>query len=53
LALTDDYVPEAWACGALALDIDDLNSLTPSKYKHTKSFQSYSNFLKVLISDKK
>jgi len=53
LALTDDYIPEAWACGTLVLDIDDLSSLRPNKYKHTKNFQSYSNFLKVLISDKK
>lgn len=53
LALTDDYVPEAWACGSLVLDIDDLGSLKPNKYKQSKSFQSYANFLKVLISDKK
>lgn len=53
LALTDDYVPEAWACGASVLDVEDLDSLKPTKYKNAKTFQSYSNFLKVLISDKK
>lgn len=53
LAITDYYVPEAWACGARVLTIEDLKSLTPNKFKNSKSFQSYANFLKVLLSDKK
>lgn len=53
LAITDYYVPEAWACGTKVLEIDDLESLEPNKFKNSKSFQSYANFLKVLLSDKK
>jgi len=53
LALNDDYVPEAWACGCKVLEISDLNLLMPTKYKSNKNFQSYSNFLKVILSDKK
>lgn len=53
LALDEDYVAEAWACGCEVLTIDDLKILTPSKYKHGKTFQSYSNFLKVLLNAKK
>jgi hypothetical protein len=52
LAINDYYVAEAWACGCTVLVIEDLESLTPSKYKHSKNFQSYSNFLKVLLSAK-
>jgi hypothetical protein len=53
LALDEDYVAEAWACGCDVLTIEDLESLCPSRYKHKKSFQSYSNFLKVLLNAKK
>lgn len=53
LALDEDYVAEAWACGCEVLTIDDLKILIPSKYKHGKTFQSYSNFLKVLLNAKK
>lgn len=53
LAITDYYVPEAWACETKILTTDDLESLKPNKFRKTKSFQSYTNFLKVLLSDKK
>lgn len=53
LAITEDYVAEAWACGCEVLTIDDLTTLIPSKYKHSKSFQPYTNFLKGLVSAKK
>jgi len=53
LAITDYYVPEAWACGTKVLTIEDLDSLKPNRFKSSKSFQSYANFLKVLLSDKK
>jgi len=53
LALNDDYVAEAWACGCEVLTIEDLSSMQPKKYKNAKFFQSYSNFLKGLISAKK
>jgi hypothetical protein len=53
LALEEDYVPEAWACGSKVLTVEDLVSLEPKKFKSSKNFQSYSNFLKVLLSDKK
>lgn len=52
LALTDYYVPEAWACGCTVLCIDDLKTLKPTKFKNDKYFQSHSNFLKVLLSGK-
>jgi hypothetical protein len=52
LAISDYYVAEAWACGCTVLTIEDLTSLIPSKHKHSKNFQSYSNFLKVLLSAK-
>lgn len=53
LAISDEYVPEAWACGTKVLVVDELQSLKPTKFKNSKSFQSYSNFLKVLLSVKK
>lgn len=53
LAITDDYVAEAWACGCEVLTIDDLDTLKPSTYKHSNAFQPYTNFLKGLVSVKK
>lgn len=53
LAIDDYYVPEAWACGCGVLSIEDLDTLKPSKYKYSQNFQSYSNFLKGLLSAKK
>lgn len=53
LALNNDYVPEAWACGCKVLIVPDLDSLVPTKHKNSKNFQSYGNFLKVILSDKK
>jgi hypothetical protein len=53
LALNEDYVAEAWACGCEVLSTKDLDSLKPSIYKHSKAFQSYSNFLKGLLNAKK
>ena len=52
LALNEDYVPEAWACDSIVLTVNDLQSLTPTQFKNSKYFQSYSNFLKVLLSGK-
>ncbi|NBX73099.1 MAG: hypothetical protein EBQ89_02240 [Alphaproteobacteria bacterium] len=51
LAINDDYVPEAWASQCLVLSKDDLETLQPTTYKNSKSFQSYSNFLKVLFRE--
>jgi hypothetical protein len=53
LAITDDYVAEAWSCNCTVLCIEDLDNLQPSKFKYPSFFQSYSNFLKVLLSEKK
>jgi hypothetical protein len=52
LAINEDYIPEAWACGCIVLTIDELKDLKPQKYKHSKKFQSYSNFLKGIIHDR-
>jgi hypothetical protein len=53
LAITDDYVAEAWSCGCEVLTVDDLDTLKPSTYKHSNAFQPYTNFLKGLVSVKK
>jgi len=52
LAITEDYIPEAWSCKCCVLSTDDLDSLKPTKFKYSSSFQSYSNFLKGLLSEK-
>lgn len=53
LAITEDYVAEAWTCGCKVLTVDDLGTLEPSTYKHSNAFQPYTNFLKGLVSVKK
>lgn len=53
LAITELYVPEAWACDCIVLSLDDLETLQATTYKHSQNFQSYSNFLKGLLSVKK
>lgn len=53
LATTEEYVAEAWACGCEVLTVDELETCEPSVYKNSKTFQSYTNFLKGLISVKK
>lgn len=53
LAITEDYVAEAWACGCKVLTVGELDSCEPSIYKNSKTFQSYTNFLKGLIGVKK
>jgi hypothetical protein len=53
LAITEDYVAEAWACGCEVLTVDELKTCEPLVYKNSKTFQSYTNFLKGLISVKK
>lgn len=53
LAITNDYVAEAWACGCEVLTTNDLDTLKPSVYKHSNAFQPYTNFLKGLVSVKK
>jgi hypothetical protein len=53
LAITEDYVAEAWACGCSVLLVDELHNCEPKQYKYAKSFQSYANFLKGLTSAKK
>lgn len=51
LAITEDYIPEAWACDCKVLTISELSSMKSEKFKHSKQYQSYSNFLKVLCCD--
>ena len=53
LAITEDYVAEAWACDCEVLTVGELDSCEQSLYKKSKTFQSYTNFLKGLISVKK
>ena len=53
LAVQEDYLAEAWACGCAVLSIDELSNCEPKEYKYSESFQSYANFLKGLISVKK
>lgn len=53
LAITEDYVAEAWACGCKVLTADDLDTLEPSTYRRSNAFQPYTNFLKGLVSVKK
>lgn len=49
----DEYVPEAWACDTIVLTTEDVSSLKPTKFKTSKYFQSYCNFLRMLLSGKK
>lgn len=53
LAITEDYIAEAWASGCEVLTIKDLDTLVPTVHKNAKAFQSYTNFLKGLVSAKK
>lgn len=51
LAINDEYVPEAWACGCKVITPEEIIDLEPKQYRYSKNFQSYVNFLKGIIRD--